>query len=198
MERAAAAALRVLEDQRDSAWRYYRRAEAECDVLKAERDALLAGEASINPLHHAAHAFWTFWNENGETHRHGYYESTWGAINAAIRTVGVVPHVYTSPKPAWHPQLGPHHSACDALAARLKAERDEHKRWRESLADKLHEVEGKRDALAARLKEAEGLLREAREEIPNIWSDGREMSMHIRIDAYFAADAKPDMIAKDT
>lgn len=44
--------------------------------------------------HEAADAFWTYWNENGETHRHGYYESTWGAINAAIKLVGVVPHTY--------------------------------------------------------------------------------------------------------
>lgn len=41
--------------------------------------------------HKAADAFWAYWNENGETHKHGYYESTWGAINRALRTVGVVP-----------------------------------------------------------------------------------------------------------
>lgn len=39
--------------------------------------------------HKAADAFWAYWNENGETHKHGYYESTWGAINRALRTVGV-------------------------------------------------------------------------------------------------------------
>jgi hypothetical protein len=44
--------------------------------------------------HKAADAFWKYWEENGETHRHGYYESTWGAINRALRTVGVVPHDY--------------------------------------------------------------------------------------------------------
>lgn len=44
--------------------------------------------------HEAADAFWTYWNENGETHKRGYYESTWGAINAAIKLVGVVPHTY--------------------------------------------------------------------------------------------------------
>ena len=42
--------------------------------------------------HKAADAFWAYWQANGETHKHGYYESTWGAINAALRTVGVVPH----------------------------------------------------------------------------------------------------------
>jgi hypothetical protein len=46
-------------------------------------------EYRINAEHDAADAFWKYWNENGETGRHGYYESTWGAINAAIRAVGV-------------------------------------------------------------------------------------------------------------
>lgn len=44
--------------------------------------------------HEAADAFWKYWNENGETHKRGYYESTWGAINRAIRLVGVVPWSY--------------------------------------------------------------------------------------------------------
>lgn len=48
--------------------------------------------------HEAADAFWRHWKENGETHKHGYYESTWGAINRAIQTVGVVPHDYETPK----------------------------------------------------------------------------------------------------
>ncbi len=38
----------------------------------------------IKPEHAVADAFWKYWEENGETHKHGYYESTWGAINAAI------------------------------------------------------------------------------------------------------------------
>lgn len=38
----------------------------------------------INPIEESADAFWKFWRENGETHKHGYYESTWGAINAAL------------------------------------------------------------------------------------------------------------------
>jgi hypothetical protein len=40
--------------------------------------------ACIKPTHEAADAFWRHWRENGETHKHGYYESTWGAINAAL------------------------------------------------------------------------------------------------------------------
>ena len=41
-------------------------------------------------MHIAADAFWNYWRENGETHKHGYYESTWGAINAAIASAGIV------------------------------------------------------------------------------------------------------------
>lgn len=49
--------------------------------------------------HKAADAFWKYWRENGETHKHGYYESTWGAINCALRTVGVTSHQYLKPRP---------------------------------------------------------------------------------------------------
>ena len=59
-------------------------------------------ELAIKPTEEAADAFWKYWRENGETHKHGYYESTWGAINAALRTSGVVMHDY-------HPQIpSPH------------------------------------------------------------------------------------------
>ena len=40
--------------------------------------------------HEAADAFWKYWDENGETHKYGYYESTWGAINAALAVAGVI------------------------------------------------------------------------------------------------------------
>lgn len=43
----------------------------------------------IVPTEDAADAFWKYWRENGETHKHGYYESTWGAINAALAVAGV-------------------------------------------------------------------------------------------------------------
>ena len=52
----------------------------------------LALRVSGDKAHAAADAFWKYWRENGETHKHGYYESTWGAINAALRTSGVVMH----------------------------------------------------------------------------------------------------------
>lgn len=47
--------------------------------------------ACVTPTHEAADAFWKYWKENGETHRHGYYESTWGAINAALAVGYTVP-----------------------------------------------------------------------------------------------------------
>jgi len=46
--------------------------------------------------HKAADAFWSYWKANGDTHKHGYYESTWGAINAALKLVGTVPHNYAA------------------------------------------------------------------------------------------------------
>lgn len=50
--------------------------------------------------HEAADAFWAYWNENGETHKRGYYESTWGAINRALRMVGITEHVWPQPSDA--------------------------------------------------------------------------------------------------
>lgn len=38
--------------------------------------------------HHVADAFWSAWKENGETHKHGYFESTWIALRAALRAAG--------------------------------------------------------------------------------------------------------------
>lgn len=53
--------------------------------------------ACIKPTHEAADAFWRYWKENGETHKHGYYESTWGAINAALACGYVAPHQSAEP-----------------------------------------------------------------------------------------------------
>lgn len=66
--------------------------------LVIEKEAL-ALNVRHSDCHKAADAFWKYWNENGETHKHGYYESTWGAINRALRTVGVVRHQYRTPTP---------------------------------------------------------------------------------------------------
>lgn len=46
----------------------------------------------------SANAFWEYWRENGIPHKHGYFESTWGAINQALRYVGVIPHIYQKPR----------------------------------------------------------------------------------------------------
>ena len=39
--------------------------------------------------HHVAKAFWDTWEENGETHKHGFYESTWMALRAAMDASGI-------------------------------------------------------------------------------------------------------------
>ncbi len=70
-------------------------ARAELKQVRAERDALKVqidslpivpwnGGWAIRPEHAVADAFWNYWRANGETHRHGYYESTWGSINRAL------------------------------------------------------------------------------------------------------------------
>ncbi len=55
-------------------------------LVAAIRALDAAGYRLVGPIatHEAADAFWKHWRENGETHKHGYYESTWGAINKAI------------------------------------------------------------------------------------------------------------------
>lgn len=45
---------------------------------------VITKKQAIEPTHEAADAFWKYWRENGDMHKHGYYESTWGAINAAL------------------------------------------------------------------------------------------------------------------
>lgn len=43
------------------------------------------GKNKLILSHEACDAFWDYWEENGATHKHGYYESTWGAIRAYIK-----------------------------------------------------------------------------------------------------------------
>lgn len=66
----------------------------------AERSLDVALNVRHPKCHEAADAFWTYWRENGETHKHGYYESTWGAINRTLRLIGVVPHKWETPERA--------------------------------------------------------------------------------------------------
>ena len=49
----------------------------------------VALDTTQDGAHEAADAFWKTWEENHG--KHGYYESTWMAINAAIKKVGVTP-----------------------------------------------------------------------------------------------------------
>ena len=45
----------------------------------------LKAQAAREHLEHAAaDAFWAYWNKSGASREHGYYESTWSAIRAAI------------------------------------------------------------------------------------------------------------------
>jgi hypothetical protein len=80
----------------------------------------------IRPTHEAADAFWAFWRENGETHKHGYYESTWGAINAALRVAGLTPAPDTAAERdrlrealQWQPIETAPRDGCDVWLGRL-------------------------------------------------------------------------------
>jgi len=53
--------------------------------LEQENVKLKKQAKTIAPTHETADAFWRYWNKYGETHKHGYYEATWGAINAALQ-----------------------------------------------------------------------------------------------------------------
>jgi len=68
--------------------------------------------ACIKPTIKAADAFWRHWRENGETHKHGYYESTWGAINAALACG------WTEPAPQPQPAQPPDTGKCDECGKR--------------------------------------------------------------------------------
>ncbi len=70
----------------------YARENARADKIVSERRVDIALNVQHPRAHEAADAFWQYWRENGDTHKHGYYESTWGAINRALRLVGIVPH----------------------------------------------------------------------------------------------------------
>lgn len=55
------------------------------DLIRTRRqlDEARKDTPNINQ-HEVADAFWKAWKENGESGRHGYYESTWISIRAAI------------------------------------------------------------------------------------------------------------------
>jgi len=90
MENAAQSASPALQG-------YGEKRKAVLDYVAALRSEPVGAELAINPTGEAADAFWRYWKANGETHKHGYYESTWGAINAALRVAGVCKHIYAAP-----------------------------------------------------------------------------------------------------
>jgi hypothetical protein len=69
-----------------------------CDGSCETAHQEIALNTTHKDCHKAADAFWQYWRENGVPHKKGYYESTWGAINQALRYVGVKPHVYLKPR----------------------------------------------------------------------------------------------------
>lgn len=55
-----------------------------------ENEQRLADEAPANKVfqsHEGCNAFWEYWQENGESGKHGVYESTWGALRAYFDAV---------------------------------------------------------------------------------------------------------------
>lgn len=78
-------------------------------------------EIKLRPTHEAADAFWKYWRENGDTHKHGYYESTWGAINAAIEVCGVCDLAGNSLARADF-KIDTRKAEVDEIVARFKAE----------------------------------------------------------------------------
>ena len=56
-------------------------------ALEAEIERLREREARLL-THEAVDAFWRVWNEIGEPHIHGVYESTWAAFRAALEGGG--------------------------------------------------------------------------------------------------------------
>lgn len=77
-----------------SAGLFHKQAESakEIEELKAQVNGMKNVRLNIRhrDCHKAADAFWKYWKENGETHKNGYYEATWGAINSALKVVGVI------------------------------------------------------------------------------------------------------------
>jgi hypothetical protein len=99
----------------------------ELEAALSAVSATPGGEVALNTMHpkchEAAHAFWNYWNANGETHKRGYYESTWGAINRALRVAGVVPHDYgNGAAPDCRGSLGPVEAPPNPLATPAPAE----------------------------------------------------------------------------
>ncbi len=65
-------------------WLVYRHPDGQWVTLADLKKQIRAIADTAIVQHHVADAFWKYWRENGETHKHGYYESTWGAIFAAL------------------------------------------------------------------------------------------------------------------
>lgn len=103
-DHARAEAEFLLYEQRmnNAAWERYYAALFPCGGTgeqPAEAPRWVEAKHCIRPEAAAADAFWKYWRENGETHKHGYYESTWGAINAALNSTGQLEPAEAPPFP---------------------------------------------------------------------------------------------------
>ena len=68
----------------DRGWLVYRHPDGQWVTLVDLKKCVRVIIDTAIVQHHVADAFWKYWKENGETHKHGYYESTWGGILAAL------------------------------------------------------------------------------------------------------------------
>lgn len=57
------------------------------DALEAIKE--LEAKLAVFESHEGVDAFWKVWQEIGEPHKHGVYESTWSAFRAAIESNGL-------------------------------------------------------------------------------------------------------------
>ena len=62
-------------------------AEEIIENLLKELEAAEKTRLNNNPKHESVDAFWKEWERVGVPHKHGYYESTWMAFNAAYEAL---------------------------------------------------------------------------------------------------------------
>ena len=64
-------------------------AEQTINEQKEVIEGLKKNKLDHNPQHESVDAFWKKWEEVGEPHKHGVYESTWMAFNSAVEALEV-------------------------------------------------------------------------------------------------------------
>ena len=61
--------------------------DSEVHIPESDEPHLPSGWLMCPRTHRAADEFWRVWREVGESGKHGYYESTWMAVDAAMAAV---------------------------------------------------------------------------------------------------------------